>query len=112
MPADLSTLKRRLGATASGRIGDTDLAGFLADASDRSTDPEVILTLAQAWVYQRLATEAAGNFKYSQADESVDKTAEAAQWRALYEQTWSSLPESIRASADVPDTFELGSRHD
>jgi len=109
MPATLSSLKLRLGPVAAARIGDTDLAAFLTDASDQSDQSEVILTLAMALVYRRLAAESAANLKYSQADESVDKTAEAAQWRALFDSTWASLPETIRESgAALPDVGTFG----
>lgn len=109
MAASLSSLKLRLGPVASVRIGDVDLAAFLTDASDRSDEADVVITLAMAWVYQRLAAESAANLKYSQADESVDKTAEAPQWRALYESTWASLPESLReAGAALPDVGSFG----
>jgi hypothetical protein len=109
MPATLSSLKLRLGPVAAARIGDPDLAAYLTDASDRSNQSDVVLTLALAWCYQRLASEAAANLKYSQADESVDKTAEAAQWRALFDSTWASLPETIRESgAALPDVGTFG----
>lgn len=109
MAANLASLKLRLGPVASARIGDVDLAAFLTEASDRSDEAEVVLCLAMAWVYQRLASESAANLKYSQADESVDKTAEAPQWRALFESTWASLPESVReAGAALPDVGSFG----
>ena len=109
MPADLSTLKRRLGPVPSARICDIDLAAYLSDASDQSDEPEVILTLCLVWIYQRLAAEAAANIRYSEADESVDKTGEAANWQRLYDAAWASLPESIReAGAALPDVGSFG----
>ena len=109
MIADLSTLKRRLGPVASARIGDIDLVGYLSDASDRSDQSEVVLPLCLAWCYQRLAAESAANLRYSQADESVDKTGEAANWQRLYDAAWASLPESIReAGAALPDVGSFG----
>jgi len=109
MAASLPSLKLRLGPVAAARIGDADLAAFLTEAADRSDEADVVMGLAMAWVYQRLAAESAANIRYSQADESVDKTAEAANWQKLYDAAWASLPESIReAGAALPDVGSFG----
>jgi hypothetical protein len=113
LAATLERLRFRLGA-ASARFQDDALREFLDTATSdyglvAGADDAIITLLALALCYQSLAAGAAANFKYSQGDESVDKTAEAAQWRALFESTWASLPESIRElGAPEPDTFILG----
>jgi hypothetical protein len=82
----------------------------LGDISAGFTDPvlqEFVDTAVNDYG-QNLAAKAAANYMYSQDAETVDKRNEPGAWRALFEQTWSSLPESVRTRGGAaPDSFEL-----
>jgi hypothetical protein len=84
---------------------------------EEGKDDILILDLALAACYLRLATDSATYFKYSQADESVDKSMTPEMFRKLYATLWSSCcarlgipvepPAPPAASEGAPDTFIL-----
>lgn len=106
----LARVRVRLGTVEAG-FTDPVLQEFLDTASNdygltEGQDDAMIITLTLCFCYQKVATEAASFFKYSQGSESVDKTMVAEQYRKLYETTWASIAGSLPGRAS-PDSFVL-----
>jgi hypothetical protein len=101
-------LKKRLGAD-SARFTDAELDEFLSTAT---TDYELgggahnalILDIALALAYLRMATDTARYFKYTEGSESVDKTDISRQYMRLYESVWSTVAGRL-PNAAAPTTF-------
>uniref|UniRef100_A0A7C6E9A6 Uncharacterized protein n=1 Tax=candidate division WOR-3 bacterium TaxID=2052148 RepID=A0A7C6E9A6_UNCW3 len=87
---------------------DTAITGYNLE---EGKDDVLILDLALATCYLRLATDTGMFFKYQQADESVDKSMTSEAFRKLYEVLWEScrarlgIGESGQVETGKSDTF-------
>jgi hypothetical protein len=109
----------RLGATAS-IFKPEELDEFISSAQSgydlkEGEDDDLILDLALSSCYLRLATDSATYFKYSQADESVDKSMTPEMFLKLYQTLYGSCCARLgipvepppATSGGKPDTFIL-----
>jgi len=106
----------------SGLFTPEELTEFLSTAItaydlEEGKDDVLILDLALASCYLRLATDTATYFKYSQADESVDKSMTPEIFLKLYQTLWTSCcarlgipdtPPTAELAEIPPDTFIMG----
>lgn len=113
----VNRLKIRLGKVAEIFLED-ELADFINTAITgynltEGKDDALILDLALAGCLLRLATDTATYFKYTQADESVDKSMTPETFRKLYDSLWKScaarlgIGETGAIETDKPDAFIL-----